>query len=265
MITLPLLKCVFLAEVYAHSQNKHLKAAIKASVQRCLQFIFTAQYSNGGWPQVYPKRYNREYSNNVTLNDDAMIRTMVLLSDILAKVAPFDNNLVAKSTKKRIYPQLKKAVNYLLKAQIRNNHELTLWSSQYDPKTYAPASARSYELESKSGRESVGVLAFLMNWPEQTQRVIAAVSGGITWYETNKVENIVLHKGVYSEQEGAELWYRFYEVDSNVPFFSGRDGIKKYDVAEIEEERRKGYSWGSNYASKILMASSRYFEKIQPK
>lgn len=250
----------FLAQVYSQSNNAAVKKAIKAAVARCLDFIFTAQYSHGGWPQVYPKRYGRTYSNNVTLNDDAMIRTMVLLSDILAKVPPFDTNLVRKPHKKRIYPKLTKAVDYLLKAQISNNNELTIWSSQYNQETYAPASARSYELVSKSGRESVGVLAYLMNWPEQTNEVIKAVTAGVTWYETNKIENVVLHKGVFSEKEGAELWYRFYEVDSNVPFFAGRDGIKKYDLSEVEEERRNGYSWGNNYASKILRAAPSYFD-----
>ena len=66
-------------------------------------------------------------------------------------------------------------------------------------------------------------------------------------------------------ERGAELWYRFYEVDSNVPFFSGRDGIKKYDLAHVEEERRTGYSWGGNYASKILRAAPQYFNELASK
>ena len=36
---------------------------------------------------------------------------------------------------------------------------------------------------------------------------------------------------------------RFYEIGTNRPFFCGRDGIKKYSLAEIENERRTGYSW----------------------
>lgn len=253
----------FLAEVYAQIDDSALKAAIQVSVERCLQFIFTSQYGNGGWPQVYPERYKRVYSNNVTLNDNAMIRTMVLLSDVLANMTPFDTDLVAHATKDKIYPRLASAVDYLLKAQIKNNNELTIWSSQYNPETYAPASARSYELVSKSGNASVGVLAYMMNWPEQTEEVIAAVSGGIAWYDSNKVKNLILRNGAFSEMPGAELWYRFYEVDSNIPFFAGRDGIKKYDLAEVEEERRKNYSWGDHYASEILRAAPHYFTGLE--
>ncbi len=253
----------FLAEVYRNTKDASLKRLIKESVDRCLHFIFTSQYENGGWPQVYPRRHKRPYSNNVTLNDDAMIRTMVLLSDILAGVAPFDTHLVAEDIKADIYPRLSSAVSYLLKAQIVNDNELTIWSSQYDIESNAPASARSYELKSKSGRESVGVLAYLMNWPEQDEKVIAAVSAGVAWYKANKVRDIALINGEFIEETGSELWYRFYEVDSSVPFFAGRDGIKKYDLALVEDERRKGYSWGSNYASKVLRAAPLYFEELR--
>lgn len=255
----------FLSEVYGKTTDPNLKSLIKVSVNNCLQFILKSQYENGGWPQVYPKRYKRTYSNNVTLNDDAMIRTMVLLSDIIAEMTPFDTNIITDNIKVKIYPRLASAVDYLLRVQIINNNALTIWSSQYDFETDAPASARSYELVSKSGKESVGVLAYLMNWPEQSEKVVAAVSGGLTWYDANKVKNMALNKGDFSEKIGAELWYRFYEVTSNVPFFAGRDGIKQYDLALVEDERRKGYSWGNNYASKVLRAAPFYFEELEPK
>ena len=255
----------FLAEVYAKTIDANLKSLIKVSINDCLGFIFKSQYENGGWPQVYPMRYKRSYSNNVTLNDDAMVRIMVLLSDIIANIAPFDTDLVSDDIKSNIYPRLTSAVEYLLDAQIINNNSLTIWSSQYDLKTGVPASARSYELVSKSGRESVGVLAYLMNWPQQNEKVVNAISSALDWYDANKVENIVLNKGEFAEKTGAELWYRFYEVNSNVPFFAGRDGIKKYDLALVEGERRKGYSWGGNYASKVLRAAPFYFKELESK
>jgi membrane-associated protease RseP (regulator of RpoE activity) len=48
------------------------------------------------------------------------------------------------------------------------------------------------------------------------------------------------------------IWARYYEIDTNTPFFCGRDGIKKYSLAEIEVERRTGYSWYGYYAEKLL-------------
>lgn len=255
----------FLAEVYNKTTDLRLKSLIKSSVTQGLQFIFTSQYDNGGWPQVYPKRYKVTYSNNVTLNDNAMIRNMVLLSDILADVTPFDNDLVGTTIKSDIFPRLNSAVNYLLKVQIKNNNVLTIWSSQYDQETDKPTSARRYELVSKSTRESVGVLTYLMNWPEQSEEVVAAVSGGLSWFEQNKITNMTFNKGAFSKKKGAELWYRYYEVDSDVPFFAGRDGIKKYDLALVEDERRNNYSWGDKYASKILHLAPRYYKNIDSK
>jgi PelA/Pel-15E family pectate lyase len=52
------------------------------------------------------------------------------------------------------------------------------------------------------------------------------------------------------------MWYRFYDVHQNVGFFSGRlppaGTGKKYDIMEIEAERRYGYQWGGNYGTNIL-------------
>ena len=42
------------------------------------------------------------------------------------------------------------------------------------------------------------------------------------------------------------------EIGTNRPVFCGRDGIKKYSLAEIEYERRNGYSWYSDRPAKLL-------------
>ena len=51
------------------------------------------------------------------------------------------------------------------------------------------------------------------------------------------------------------MWARFYDLDTNRPFFSDRDGIKKYDISQIGHERRTGYSWYNRDGSTVL---SRY-------
>ena len=48
------------------------------------------------------------------------------------------------------------------------------------------------------------------------------------------------------------LWARFYEIGTNRPIYSGRDGVIKYRLAEIEIERRTGYSWVGPYAQGLL-------------
>lgn len=49
---------------------------------------------------------------------------------------------------------------------------------------------------------------------------------------------------------------RFYDLESNKPIFTGRDGVKRFNLAEIENERRVGYSWYNTRPAKIL--SSEY-------
>jgi Pectic acid lyase len=48
---------------------------------------------------------------------------------------------------------------------------------------------------------------------------------------------------VVKDPGAGPVWARFYEVSTNRPIFLGRDGVVKYDVAQIEEVRRTGYAW----------------------
>jgi PelA/Pel-15E family pectate lyase len=45
------------------------------------------------------------------------------------------------------------------------------------------------------------------------------------------------------DPSGEVLWARFYDIETNRPFFCGRDGVKKWSLSEIEAERRAGYAW----------------------
>ena len=55
------------------------------------------------------------------------------------------------------------------------------------------------------------------------------------------------------------MWYRFYDLDQDVGFFSGRlptddpPGTgKQYDIMDIEPERRYGYQWGGSYGTRLF-------------
>lgn len=45
---------------------------------------------------------------------------------------------------------------------------------------------------------------------------------------------------------------RFYDLDTQQPFYVGRDGIKRTQLKDIEYERRVGYSYLGNYAEGLL-------------
>jgi PelA/Pel-15E family pectate lyase len=57
---------------------------------------------------------------------------------------------------------------------------------------------------------------------------------------------------VVQDPAAPPIWARFYEIGTNRPIYSGRDSVIKYSLAEIEIERRAGYSWLGDYASKLL-------------
>lgn len=253
-----------LALRYKETTNSNYKAAFKTSFNKALNFILTMQRSTGGLPQVWPKRGN--YSDHVTLNDNAMVRAMVTMMDIANKTSPFDSDIIDDATRSKMKSALDKAIQYLLKAQIVNNGNLTVWCAQHDTANYAPRPARAYELESKSGSESAGVVWFLMNWPKQTEAIQNAVKGAISWYKKNRLKDKAFSKtaGVV-DKSGSSLWYRFYEVNNDNYFFCDRDGAstKTQDFMKISEERRTGYQWAGDYGSAILSTEAAYLEALE--
>ena len=254
-----------LALRYKETTNSNYKSAFKTSFNKALNFILTMQRSTGGLPQVWPKRGN--YSDHVTLNDNAMVRAMVTMMDIANKTSPFDSDIIDDATRSKMKSALDKAIQYLLKAQIVNNGNLTVWCAQHDTANYAPRPARAYELESKSGSESAGVVWFLMNWPEQTEAIQKAVKGAIAWYKKTKVTGLYFNKkaGTFDKRDGNVLWYRFYEVNNDNYFFCDRDGAstKTQDFTKISEERRTGYQWAGDYGSALLSTEAAYLEALE--
>ena len=254
-----------LAVRYKETTNSNYKATFKTSFNKALNFILTMQRSTGGLPQVWPKRGN--YSDHVTLNDNAMIRAMVTMMDIANRTSPFDSDIIDDATRNKMKSALDKAVDYLLKAQIVNNGNLTVWCAQHDTANYAPRPARAYELESKSGSESAGVVWFLMNWPEQTEAIQKAVKGAIAWYKKTRVVGLYFNKkaGTFEQRDGNVLWYRFYEVNNDNYFFCDRDGAstKTQDFTKISEERRTGYQWAGDYGTALLSTEAAYLTALE--
>lgn len=249
----------FLTEMYAKTGNP----VFKESVRKAVDFILVSQYPSGGWPQVYPKRSN--YSDAVTYNDNAMVQTMILLDDITQRKHGFDNDILTSQERSKLKAALDKGITYTLKAQIMNNGVATVWGAQHDPVTYEPLPGRAYELASKSGSESVAVTAFLMSIP-QTPEIEHAAKSALQWFDTVREDGTKYNRQgpVYFEPDaGSVIWYRFYNVEEDVPFYADRDGKKYMNILEISEERRHGYSWAGSYARNLLkLASEQGYYKL---
>ena len=166
-------------------------------------------------------------------------------------------------------------INCILNTQIIVNGQPTVWCAQHDAKTLAPANARSYELASFSGAESVGITLLLMDIENPSIEIIAAVNGATRWFDNNKIKGIKIeseidkdgkkNRIVVEDKYAPPLWGRFYDLETSKPFFCSRDGIKKSSLAEISYNRRNGYSWYTNSPEKVLKIYLVWKDKINKK
>jgi PelA/Pel-15E family pectate lyase len=69
---------------------------------------------------------------------------------------------------------------------------------------------------------------------------------------------------VVPDPDAKPIWARHYEIGTDRPVFAGRDGVRKYALAEIERERRTGTPWYGTWPQKLLEKDyPRWKEKIQ--
>jgi PelA/Pel-15E family pectate lyase len=246
----------YLAKVFsAKNLERH-----RASFLRGLDFLLVSQYENGGFPQFFPLREG--YYSHITFNDNAMVGVLNVLRDIAEKKS--DYAFVDEERRQRADKAVKKGIECILKTQLIVAGQRTVWCAQYDEVTLAPAAARKYELVSLSGGESVGVVRFLMSIDHPRAQVVEAIESAVAWFEKSKISGIKwvekpdasnprgFNRVVIKDANAGPLWARFYEIGTNKPIFVGRDGVAKYDVAEIEAERRNGYSWYVDEPKKLL-------------
>lgn len=245
----------YLLSAYKSTNNPNYFEAVK----RAIDYLLEAQYDNGGWPQYYPLKSG--YSRHITYNDNAMGNVMNLMWDI----AKGKNNTdVLNAYVDQAVAAFNKGIEVILQTQIAVNGTKTAWCAQHDEVTLLPIKARSYELASISGSESVGVVRILMMVEQPSSEIIQAVNDAIVWFESAKIVGYKTEKiydakytergfnVVVVESPGSIMWGRFYDLDTNLPFFCDRDGIKKNTLAEIGEERRTGYAWYGSWPSGII-------------
>ena len=231
----------------------------KEAFNKGVDYLLASQYENGGFPQFYPLK--KGYYSLITFNDDAMIGVLKLLRDIAKKKE--DYVFVDEERRAKTEKAFEKSVPLILKMQVKINGVKTVWAAQYDEITLKPAAARKFEPVSLTAGESVAIVRFLMLDTKPTPEKIDAVESAIRWYQTNKIEGIRLERKnsesfVVKDKNAPPIWARFYEFGTMKPIFIGRDAVVKYDVAEIEAERRNGYAW---YVSEPL----ELLEKDYPK
>ena len=259
-----------------HTQIRYLARVVSACLRRKrpaeeirrvrdgalkgIDYLLAAQYPNGGWPQYWPEPGG--YSRHITFNDGAMIGAMGVLRDVAGSKGDFA--FVDEPRRRKARAADRKGIECILKCQIVVDGRPTAWCAQHDHETLKPAKARSYELPSISGAESVGVVRFLMDIEKPDPNVVRAVQGAVAWFDRAKLTGIRqvtrkdpstprgYDKVVVRDPSAPPMWGRFCRIGTNKPIFCSRDGIPRDSLAEISHERRTGYSWLGYYAARLL-------------
>jgi PelA/Pel-15E family pectate lyase len=235
------------------------EARYRDSFLRGVDYLFAAQYPNGGWPQFWPLRGD-EYYSRITFNDDAMIRVMQVLRDVAAGEAPYA--FVDANRRTQAAAAVQRGIECILKTQIRQDGKLTAWCAQYDEKTLEPAWARKYEPPSLSGAESVDIVRFLMAIEKPSPEVVAAIEGAVAWLRTVPIAGMRLEhrrgddgrneRLLVPDPAAPSLWARFYELGTNRPLYMDRDSKPIYDYMKVSYERRSGYDYHGTWPASLL-------------
>lgn len=233
----------------------------KAAFIRGFDHILKAQYPNGGWPQYFP--LSNGYHRQITFNDGSMIRLMQFLKDAATYE---DFSFLDPDRRKAGLDAVDRGIDCILKCQVVINGKPTVWCAQHDAQTLVPTQARSYEHPSLSGAESAGILLFLINLEKPSPAVVRAIEAGVTWFEQTKITGYRYQKSktelaLTKDPDASPLWARFYELQTNTPIFSDRDGIVKYDLNEIGIERRGGYAWYGTWGENVIKAYAKWESK----
>ncbi|MCB9872733.1 MAG: pectate lyase [Planctomycetaceae bacterium] len=220
--------------------------------------VLKAQYANGGWPQFYP--LSKEYHRHITFNDGTMIRLMEFLRDTTSDE---DFAVLDAHRREAAKAAVDRGIDCIVKCQVVVDGRRTVWCAQHDAESLVPVQARSYELPSLSGAESAGILRFLVTLDQPSDEVVRAVTDGARWFKATKIDGYRYRKNnvepaLVNDADAPPLWARFYEIESNRPIFSDRDGVVKYALEDIGSERRGGYTWYGNWGENVLKEYARW-------
>lgn len=256
-----------------HSQVGYLARAIlqvdnpewRRACERGFDFILQSQYSNGGFPQRFPNATG--YHAHITFNDGVMMGNLNLLNEAAVGAEHF--SWLDDQRREQSKMAVQRGVDCILKCQIRVDQRRTGWCQQHDETSFEPRPARTFELASICPQETTEIVRFLMRQPSASPEIVAAIESAVAWLEQVKLQGVRIDKisstretflrhdtdidvVVVNDPAAKSIWARHYEIDSNRPIFAGRDGVKRYTLAEIERERRTGTAWYGGWPVNLI-------------
>jgi PelA/Pel-15E family pectate lyase len=250
----------FLTRVITASAGDPRAGDWRATFLKGLGYVFSAQYPNGGFPQIYPLVGG--YHDAVTYNDNAMTRILELLRDIAAGESGF--SFVPVELRSEAARRLALGIDCLLKTQIvEPSGRRMVWCQQYDMLTLKPCAARNFEPIAASSAESARLVLFLMEQRNPGPETTTAIASAVDWFRNVQLKDL---RWVHSDKDAvlervtgaAPLWARFYEIETDKPLFGDRDKTIHYAVSEISAERRHGYGWYGDWPAACFAAYKKW-------
>lgn len=232
--------------------------AYQKSILKGVRYLLSAQFPNGGWPQVWP--LEGRYHDAITYNDDAVSEAAEILRDVSAGQSPYA--FVPKELREQSATAAKRAIDCILAIQVRIKGRRTIWAQQHDPLTLEPTTARNYEPAALATGESADLLLYLMHLPHPSPQVVDAIEAGVSWFKSKAIYGELWSGGKetpggrhLSRVPGAgPIWARVYSITTETPVFGDRDKTIHDDVADLSAERRNGYQWYSGGPQRALDA-----------
>lgn len=264
----------YLSEAYTETNDDRYKEACL----RGLEYMLSAQYPNGGWPQFFPDTSG--YRKYITFNDGAMVGVMRVLYQIVSQKPQYA--FVDKARRDQIKKAYEKGLDCIVRCQIMEKGRLTAWCQQHDNADLRPQNARTFELASICTLESAELVEFLMSIDRPRAEVVTAVQSAVKWFASSKIFGIrvkvvkaptvtyqyhttSIDRVVVQDPKAPPIWARFYELGTQRPLFCNRDGKAVYSLAEVARERRTGYGWYNNEPAKVIKKYSSWQKRWAPK
>src|SRR5690606_6398324 len=196
--------------------------AYRSAFEQGLSLILAAQYPNGGWPQNYPLVGG--YHDYITYNDELMEDILSLLLAVSRGTGEFA--FVSDDWRSKAGQSLERGLQCVLNTQVIVDEQRTIWGAQHDPYTLAPAKARAYEMAALSSTERVALVNLLMERPDPSAPMIAAIHDAMAWYQQTRILGYTWKRGdgaPTADASAPPMWARFYEIGTNLPLFGDRD------------------------------------------
>jgi PelA/Pel-15E family pectate lyase len=196
-----------------------------------------------------------------------MIGVMEVLEAIVQDKPFF--SFVDNERRQKVKAAFDKGVSCILKTQITGNGTLTAWCQQHDNVDFLPRSARSFELASICNQEGAEIVLFLVSLRHPSKGIVTSVGSAVKWFKRSRILGIrintihppkkdyryhttTIDKVVVKDPKAPPIWARFYELGTDRPLFSSRDGKPVYSLAEVDRERRTGYVWHTYAPEEVL-------------